>query len=346
MGIKNLTTLLKKFSPNSFRVLDIFNLSNQTVSCDASITMYQFLFSTIYLTKKNEIVHPQDKEGNSSGHILGLIYRSLFLMESKIKPIWVFDGIPPDEKNDVLVKRMNNIAESEELMNDSLNDSDFQSAIKYKVKSLRITEQMKDDAKKLVHFLGAPYILSPGEAEAQCAYLTNMNEVYGTVSEDSDCLVFGSKKMIKGLIGSDKSNKKAIEIDLSMMLKEMNLDMKAFIDLCILCGTDYNQNIRNMGSITAYKYIHEYGNIENILKEIIEKQKSNVKKKFIVPENFDYKKIRKLFTNPKIKEVSLEELEWKKPDIKGLENFLNYEKGFSSNRTNNIIKRLNNLKFF
>jgi len=337
--------LLKKICPSCIHEINTPHLSSKIISCDASITMYQFLFSTLNLTKKNEIVQPQDPSGISSGHIMGLIYRSLFFMENKIKPIWVFDGKPPDEKTDVLVQRMNRIAESEELMNESLDNNDFENAFKYKVQSLRLTDEMKDDAKRVIGYLGLPMIISPGEAEAQCAYLSNLNEVYGALSEDSDCLVFGAKKLIKGLSVSEKSKKKVVQIDLEEVLKGLGLDMKGFIDLCILCGTDYNENIKYIGALTAYKHMKKHGDIETIVKEVIEKQKTSSKRQYIIPKDFDYKKIRELFTNPTVHKMTLKDIEWKKPDANGLEKYLNEEKGFSINRTNNILKRLEAIKY-
>ena len=343
MGIKNLMPLLKKFCPSSLRPLDLASLSDQFLTCDASITMYQFLFSTVSLTKKNDIVQPLDPSGLSSAHILGLIYRSLFLLESRIKPIWVFDGKPPNEKTEILVERMNKINESEELMNDSLENSDFLSAFKYKVQSLRITEEMKKDGELAVKLLGIPCIKSPGEAEAQCAYIANMKEIYGTISEDSDCLVFGSKKLIKGLNSKESIKKKAVEIDLEGVLKELDLNMEKFVDLCILCGNDYNQNITNLGAIGAYKFIRKYGDIETIIGEI--EEKSRKKGRFYqIPKNFDYKNVRELFKNPKINRISYEEIEWKKPDLEGLKHYLIENKGFSVKRTDNIVKRFKELK--
>ena len=39
---------------------------------------------------------------------MGFIYKSLFLLEEGIKPIWVFDGIPPEAKGNELKKRRDN----------------------------------------------------------------------------------------------------------------------------------------------------------------------------------------------------------------------------------------------
>lgn len=46
-----------------------------------------------------------DSEGNKTGHLVGLFSRSLTLLEQGIKPIWVFDGQPPDIKMEELKRR-------------------------------------------------------------------------------------------------------------------------------------------------------------------------------------------------------------------------------------------------
>lgn len=36
---------------------------------------------------------------------MGFIYKSLLMMENGIKPIWVFDGVPPEMKKKELARR-------------------------------------------------------------------------------------------------------------------------------------------------------------------------------------------------------------------------------------------------
>ena len=43
--------------------------------------------------------------GKLISHLMGFIYKSLLLMESGIKPIWIFDGLPPEQKRKELARR-------------------------------------------------------------------------------------------------------------------------------------------------------------------------------------------------------------------------------------------------
>lgn len=55
------------------------------------------------------------------------------------------------------------------------------------------------------------------------------------------------------------------EITRETMIKDLGLTDDQFIDMCILCGCDYASKIEGIGPVKAYKYIKQYGSIENIL---------------------------------------------------------------------------------
>jgi len=46
-------------------------------------------------------------------------------------------------------------------------------------------------------------VKAPGEAEAQCAALARAGKVYGTATEDMDCLTFGSTVQLRHLTASE-----------------------------------------------------------------------------------------------------------------------------------------------
>ena len=91
-------------------------LSGKTVACDASMAIYQFLIATQSFSKMGVpgLQELKDEDGNLTGHLVGLFHRTIQFMEAGVKPIWIFDGKPPDLKNKELDKRKAAKAEAEE----------------------------------------------------------------------------------------------------------------------------------------------------------------------------------------------------------------------------------------
>ena len=46
----------------------------------------------------------------------------------------------------------------------------------------------------LLQLFGIPWIVSPSEAEAQCAFLDMNNLTHGTITDDSDVWIFGGQR--------------------------------------------------------------------------------------------------------------------------------------------------------
>ena len=126
-------------------------------------------------------------------------------------------------------------------------------------RSIRVTPEMMDDAKKLVRLMGAAVVEAPCEAEAQCAELVKMDLAFATATEDMDALTFGTNYLLRGF----NSKKEPIcQIELAKVLEGFEMNMTEFIDLCILCGCDYTHSIGGMGPVTAFKLIQEHKTIE------------------------------------------------------------------------------------
>lgn len=115
------------------------------------------------------------------------------------------------------------------------------------------TEQMI----RLVKCLGIPYLKAYGEAEALCASLAVHGYVDGVLSRDTDSLVYGAPLFV-----CEFKQDEMTWTTLKEVLDSLELTMKQFIDLCIMCGCDYNMNMPKIGPVTAYKKIMQYGSIE------------------------------------------------------------------------------------
>ena len=264
-------------------------------------------------------------------------------MEKGVRPCWVFDGKPPEEKQKTLAERKKRKEDAEINKQAAQEEGDAEKVLKYAGMSVRVTSQMQADAKEIVRLLGLPVVEAPSEAEAQCSVLCRSGKVYATATEDMDCLTFECPILLRDFASKDDP---VIELKLEEILKGLGVDMDQFIDICILCGCDYADSIDGIGPITAHKLILEHKNIEGVLAYIEEKNKDPKKKKKYTynQENFDYESARKLFKKPETTDPESIELKWSAPDYEGLKKFLVEGKNFNEQRIESAIKRIESAK--
>ena len=137
---------------------------------------------------------------------------------------------------------------------------------KHEKSSIRIKKYHIDDLKQLFNLMGISYIHPDGEAEAYASELCRIGYVDYVVTEDMDTLVYGCPRMIRSCLDKSIPRRDVVSIiDLDTILTDFNMDMKKFIDMCILCGCDYCPTIPKVGTIRSYNYIQTYDTIESII---------------------------------------------------------------------------------
>ncbi|CAG9333812.1 unnamed protein product [Blepharisma stoltei] len=334
MGIKQLMQLINDKAPGSVYKLPLSRFSGQIVVCDASIALYQFLISTQFSTKSG-LGTLTDHEGNPTAHLLGLLNRTLMLLENQIKPIWVFDGEPPNLKLQTISKRQLAKSEAEVLMKQAVEEQKQEDALKFRMRSVIISKNMANDAIKLLNLMGLPIAIAPGEAEAECAQLVKSGHASVVATEDMDSLVFGAPYLLRGF---NSKKQPLTEICYEEMLNGLGLSHAEFVDMCILLGCDYTEHIEGVGPVSAYKLIKNFERIEKVLEFIKEN------KKYKIPENFDYEGARELFLNPKVKNNEEVNFQWTGPDEVGLKEFLVQGKGFAQGRVDDAVLKLKKLR--
>ncbi|SBS80224.1 flap endonuclease 1, putative [Plasmodium ovale] len=343
MGIKGLTKFIADAAPNAIKEIKIENLMGRIVAIDASMSLYQFI---IAIRDSEQYGNLMNESGETTSHISGLMSRSIKLMENGLKPVYVFDGAPPDLKGSELEKRGEKRQKAEELLKKAKEEGNLEEIKKQSGRTVRVTKKQNEEAKKLLTLMGIPVVEAPCEAESQCAFLTKYNMAHATATEDADALVFGTKILIRNLNANASSNQNKntskntskrgyilTEINLEQVLKGLNLTMNQFIDFCILCGCDYCDTIKGIGSKTAYNLIKEFSCIENIINNID-------KNKYQVPLNFKYVEARNSFINPKVLKKEDIKIDWNEPNIEELKNFLIKDYNFNEIRVTNYINRL------
>ncbi|KAI5192570.1 flap endonuclease-1 [Nematocida minor] len=183
MGIHKLTELLKEKAPKAIRNKEIEKYRGWKVAIDASMILYQSLVAIRY-----GMDSLKNKDGESTAHIYGIFYKTINLLEKGIVPVYIFDGIPPDLKENTLTERRTRKEEAEKAMEEAENEED---KLKHAKRTVRATKYHVESAQALLKAMGVPYETAPNEAEGYCAALNREGVVDGVVSEDMDSLAFG-----------------------------------------------------------------------------------------------------------------------------------------------------------
>lgn len=255
------------------------------MAIDASMAMYQFLIAVRSggAAGGQPAAMLMNEAGEVTSHIQGMFNRTIKLMTSGVRPVYVFDGKPPPLKGGELAKRMARRARAEAELAKAEAAEDAEDVERFSKRLVKVTKQHNEDCRELLRLMGVPYIIAPCEAEAQCAELARKGKVYATATEDMDALTFQTPKLIRRLTFSQSSKDKQpiIEIDFAAVLRGMDLTYDQFVDLCILCGCDYCSTIKGIGPKTALKLIKTHKSLERVIEVL-----KNEKKYSIPPDWF------------------------------------------------------------
>lgn len=328
MGIHGLTKLLGDFAPSAMKENEIKNYFGRKVAIDASMSIYQFLIAV-----RSDGSQLTNEAGEVTSHLMGIFYRTIRMVENGIKPVYVFDGKPPELKSGELAKRSERREEAQKALAEAEEAGDSATIDKNSRRLVKVTKEHNEECKMVLKLMGIPYVDAPCEAEAQCASLVATGKVYATATEDMDSLTFGSLITLRHMTFSEARKMPIQEFHLNAILEDLGLSQDEFIDLCILLGCDYCDSIKGIGPKRAIDLVRQHRSIEEILKHVDSK-------KHPIPEDWKYKEARELFKNPDVADPEKVELKWGQADEEGLVDFLVTQKGFSEDRIRAGIKKL------
>ncbi|XP_069787054.1 exonuclease 1 isoform X2 [Narcine bancroftii] len=172
-----------------------------------------------------------------------------------VKPVLVFDGCTLPSKKEVekarRLRRQTNLQKGKQL----LREGKIAEARECFTRCVNITPAMAHEVIKVARAKGMDCIVAPYEADAQLAYLNKIGIAQAVITEDSDLLAFGCKKVI---LKVDKYGN-GIEIDQARFGKCKQLGdvftEEKFRYMCILSGCDYLPSIHGIGLAKACKLL-------------------------------------------------------------------------------------------
>lgn len=118
-----------------------------------------------------------------------------------------------------------------------------------------------DLIRDLLNVLKIKWVMAVGEAEATASYMCQMGIVDAVLTDDTDVLAYMCPVFLHRINLQDHTCTRLLVKDVYESLK---LDMKGFVDFCIMCGTDYNTNIPRIGNEKAYRLIRQYGSLDDM----------------------------------------------------------------------------------
>ncbi|NXQ26887.1 EXO1 Exonuclease, partial [Alaudala cheleensis] len=206
------------------------------------------------------------------------------LLSFGIKPILVFDGCTLPSKKEVEKARRERRQASLLKGKQLLQEGRLSEARECFGRSINITHAMAHEVIKAARAQGVDCIVAPYEADAQLAYLNKIGMVQAIITEDSDLLAFGCKKVFLKI---DKFGN-GLEIDQTRLgnCKQLGnvFTEEKFRYMCILSGCDYLPSIHGIGLAKACKLI-KLANNPDIIK-VIKKMGQYLKMNITVPEEY------------------------------------------------------------
>ncbi len=309
------------------------DLGGKSMAIDAYNALYQFLA----IIRQPDGTPLKDSSGKVTSHLSGLLYRTSNLVEMGIKPIYVFDGVPPALKEVEIQRRAKVKQQAQALYERALQEGKTEQARMYAQATSKLKDYMTEDSKRLLDLMGIPWVQAPSEGEAQAAHIARREHADYCASQDYDSLLFGAPKLVRNVTISGRrklpSKNIVIEVvpeivELDRVLKECAITYEQLIDVGILIGTDFNPDgIEGLGPKTALKLVKEHGTLEQALPHI---------------KNAEFPvepaRIREIFLNPKITDNY--KIEWHEPDMNGIVSFICGEKEFSEERVRRSLEKM------
>nr|XP_046257985.1 exonuclease 1 isoform X2 [Scatophagus argus] len=271
MGISGLLQFIK----DAAEPINVKKYKDQTVAVDTYCWLHKGAFSCAEKLAKGE---------PTNQYVLYCMKFVDMLLTFRVKPILVFDGRSLPSKQGVEKARRERREANLQKGRQLLREGRLSEARDCFTRCVNITPNMAHNLIKAARARGVDCIVAPYEADAQLAYLTKSGLAQAVITEDSDLLAFGCRKVI---LKMDKHGN-GLEIDQSNLGRCRSLGNifteEKFRYMCILSGCDYLPSLHGIGLGKACKLL-QLARDPDILK-VIRKMGQYLKMNLVVPEQY------------------------------------------------------------
>jgi len=275
MGIKGLNNFIKSNNPKYEEILSSEKFRNQSIAIDTNNWIYiQNACARKKVIEKTDLLTEEVSVKEIRKTVLVGISSFLnLLVKHKIHPVFVFDGVTSDKKEDTKNKRresqkkhLQNITQLKTELTEDILTINLEKLKKLKLETTNLSSISRNDIlyyKQFIECLGFPVIQAESEGEKLCAQLCKEGKVAAVFSTDTDLFVYGCPISIKKM-NYDENTLTFVCVRLEVILQSLDLSYSEFIEFCILCGCDYNKNIPGIGPVRGLRLIKEYKSIEKL----------------------------------------------------------------------------------
>merc|ERR1719160_1903506 len=112
--------------------------TGRLVAIDASMCLYQFLM--VIRENRGAYSNLVNEDGQVTSHIIGMLSRTIRMMEAGIKPVYVFDGKAPELKLAEIAERREKKAQAEKELAEAKEAGDEEKVQKLVGRTVRVTK--------------------------------------------------------------------------------------------------------------------------------------------------------------------------------------------------------------
>ena len=231
MGIHLLQTFIASLNDRSIKEQHMREFSNKKITVDISIYLYRF---------------------KEMGNLLENIYLMCSIFRYyNIHALFIFDGKYLKNKNETMRKRKESKKQAKKKFNaikENLHKYNGNKRVKIEMQLdtlrkqfIKVTKEDIKNVKDLLDAYGMVYVSAKHEADELCGALNN--EVYACLTEDTDIMVYGCKRIFRYF---SLMKHTVVVYDMSLIHNNLNMTLSDFQELCICAGNDYITSKKNI----------------------------------------------------------------------------------------------------
>ncbi|KAI3637862.1 hypothetical protein MIR68_004511 [Amoeboaphelidium protococcarum] len=215
-----------------------------------------------------------------------------------------------------------------------------------------VTSDMVVEVQELLNLFGVPFLIAPGEAEAQCVQLQKIGLVDGIISDDSDVFAFGATKVYRNFYNQAKFLEYFSKDDIE---RHLCLTVERIIFLAYLLGCDYTDGVGGIGVVGAMEVLAEFDSSDMIgnlaifqsictgerdvpaeYQVVIDSMGKAAMQKYQFPPRFPDRRVLDAYLHPEV-DNSSQEFQWQFPKLDKLRHFLTHKLLWTVDKVDSIV---------